>query len=196
MTHMSISQAGSRKLETRDRDHHSAGEANSTAEDTFCEGGCACGAVRYRLTSRPMIVQACHCRLCQRQTGSSNAVNAQIEADRVIVQSGKIEEVHLDTPSGYGQRIARCASCKVAIWSNYLATRQGGHLRFLRVGTLDDPGLLPPDVHIYTESKQPWYVIDEGAQAVERYYERETTWSEASRQRLKALCEKTGAPYR
>jgi hypothetical protein len=85
---------------------------------------------------------------------------------------------------------------KVAIWSNYLVTGQEDNLRFLRVGTLDDPGLLPPAVHIYTESKQSWYVIDDRTQAVERYYERETTWSEASRRRLKALCEKTGAPYR
>jgi hypothetical protein len=196
MTHMSISQAGSRKLETRDRADRSAGEPVGAADPTFCEGGCACGAVRYRLTSEPMIVQACHCRLCQRQTGSSNAVNAQIEADRVNVQSGQIEEIHLDTPSGRGQRIARCASCKVAIWSNYLVTGQEDNLRFLRVGTLDDPGLLPPAVHIYTESKQSWYVIDDPTQAVERYYERETTWSEASRRRLKALCEKTSAPYR
>jgi len=88
--------------------------------NTFCEGGCACGSVRYRVISEPLVVQACHCRFCQRQTGSSNVVNAQIEADHVILLSGQIEETLLDTPSGHGQRVARCASCKVAVWSNYL----------------------------------------------------------------------------
>ena len=87
------------------------------SDPTFCEGGCACGAVRYRVTSKPMIVHACHCRMCQRQTGSSNAINALIETDRIIVLSGEIETRLVDTPSGRGQRVARCASCKVALWS-------------------------------------------------------------------------------
>ncbi len=165
-------------------------------ETVFCEGGCACGAVRYRVTSAPMIVHACHCRLCQKQTGSSNAVNALIEADRVIVRSGKIEEILLDTPSGRGQRIARCMDCKVALWSNYLITNQGDHLRFLRVGTLDDPSIMPPDVHIYTSTRQPWYVIPRNTRAVEKIYDRKSTWSEGSSQRLRTLCEKTGAPFK
>ncbi len=167
-----------------------------THDATFCEGGCACGAVRYRVTSAPMIVHACHCRMCQRQTGSSNAVNALIETDRVLVLSGEIEERLVDTPSGRGQRIARCASCKVALWSNYLINNQGDHQRFLRVGTLDDPSLMPPDVHIHTATKLPWYVIAEGTQAVEVFYDQKTTWSQESLQRLKALCEKSGAPYK
>jgi hypothetical protein len=161
---------------------------------SFCEGGCACGAVRYRVISAPLIVHACHCRLCQRQTGSSNAVNALIEGDRVIVQSGEVEETLLDTPSGHGQRIARCTSCRVALWSNYLITNQGEHLRFLRVGTLDDPSLMPPDVHIFTGTMQPWYVIDGHTPAVEKFYHRKTIWSEDGLKRLKLLCEKSGAP--
>jgi hypothetical protein len=171
-------------------------ETDNRAWSPNCEGGCACGAVRYCVTSTPLIVHACHCRLCQRQTGSTNAVNALIEADRVIVRSGEIEEILLDTPSGYGQRIARCASCKVALWSNYLITKQGQHLRFLRVGTLDDPSLMPPDVHIFTESKQPWYVIGHDAPAVEVFYTQKKTWSQASLERLAKLCKKTGVPYK
>lgn len=180
---------------TRSPRHADPRDARLQDLQAFCEGGCACGAVRYRVTSAPMIVQACHCRLCQRQTGSSNALNAQIEADRIIVRSGEIDVNHLDTPSGHGQRIARCASCRVALWSNYLVNGQDDHLRFLRVGTLDDPGTMPPQVHIFTESRQPWYVIDDTTQAVERYYRRDAVWPEASRHRLKALCERTGAPY-
>lgn len=163
--------------------------------NNFCEGGCACGAVRYCVTSAPMIVHACHCRLCQRQTGSTNAVNALIEADRVIVQSGEIETTLLETPSGRGQRVARCAFCKVAVWSNYRINQQEDNLRFLRVGTLDDPNLMPPDVHIFTRSKVPWYVIDDTVQAVERFYDHEATYSESSKQRLRDLCAKSGAPY-
>lgn len=165
-----------------------------TGNEIYSEGGCACGAVRYRVTSEPMIVHACHCHLCQRQTGSSNAINALIEADRVVVLSGEIEEILLDTPSGRGQRVARCSSCKVALWSNYLINNLREHLRFLRVGTLDDPALMPPDVHIHTRSKLPWYVIKDGAQAVPKFYDQKATWSEGSLQRLRTLSEKTRSP--
>ncbi|WP_417211681.1 GFA family protein [Antarctobacter sp.] len=171
-------------------------DQKSVEEAAFCEGGCGCGAVRYRVTSEPLIVHACHCRLCQRQTGSTNAVNALIEADRVIVLSGTVEETLLDTPSGHGQRIARCTSCKVALWSNYLITNQGDHLRFLRVGTLDDPSLMTPDVHIYTGTKQPWYILARDVPAAEEFYHRKTTWSESSLERLKALCAMSGAPFK
>lgn len=160
------------------------------------EGGCACGAVRYRVTSAPMIVHACHCRLCQRQTGGSNAVNALIEADRVIIRAGGIEEILLDTPSGRGQRIARCVSCKVALWSNYLITNQGENLRFLRVGTLDDPSLMPPDVHIHTGTRQPWYIIGHDTPAAEIFYDQRTMWSEDSLKRLRDLSERTGASFK
>lgn len=162
-------------------------------DEAFAEGGCACGAVRYRVTSAPMIVHACHCRNCQRQTGSSNAVNALIEADRVIVRSGRIEEHLLDTPSGRGQRVARCSACKVALWSNYLAANLGESLRFLRVGTLDDPGLMPPDIHIFTKSKLAWYAIGGGTTAVPEYYRKRDVWPKDSLQRLDRLQARPGA---
>jgi hypothetical protein len=167
-----------------------------TGDVAICEGGCACGAVRYYVTSRPLIVHACHCRLCQRQTGSTNAVNALIEADRMVVLSGDIEQTLLQTPSGRGQRIARCTSCKVALWSNYLITNQGDHMRFLRVGTLDDPALMPPDVHIHTDTKLPWYVTEDDTLSVEVFYDQKTTWSEDSLSRLRKLCEKSGAVFK
>lgn len=161
-----------------------------------CEGGCACGAVRYRVTSKPMIVHACHCLNCQRQTGSAHAINALIETDRVILLSGEIEERLVDTPSGRGQRIARCASCKVALWSNYLLNNLGEHLRFLRVGTLDDPSLTPPDVHIFTASRLPWYILPDETPSVEAYYDLTATWSQDSLQRLKALRQRMGARHK
>src|SRR5438552_10065309 len=120
--------------------------------DTF-EGGCACGAVRYRLASRPMFVHCCHCHDCQRQTGSAFVLNALIETDRIVLLSGKPEPVGVPTDSGLPHDIHRCPRCHTAVWSNY-----GGRTKlcFVRVGTLDEPATFPPDVHIYTRSKLPW----------------------------------------
>lgn len=167
-----------------------------TEEKSFCEGGCGCGQVRYRVTSAPLIVHACHCRLCQRQTGSSNAVNALFEADRVVLLEGEVVEHMLATPSGHGQRVFRCPSCKVAIWSNYLVNRQDDNIRFLSVGTLDEPELMPPDVHIFTATKLSWYVIPAGQIAVDPFYDFETTWTQASKERMSVLKKRTGTPYR
>ena len=107
------------------------------------EGGCSCGAVRYRMESAPIFVHGCHCTWCQRETGASFALNAMIEADRVALLSGEPEVVLTPSASGAGQRIARCPSCRIALWSNYAGS--GETVRFVRVGTLDEPARLPPD---------------------------------------------------
>jgi len=162
-------------------------------EATPCyEGGCACGKVRYRATANPMIVHACHCRLCQRQTGSSNVVNALFEADRITLLSGELTIDLLPTPSGNGQLVWRCNDCKVAVWSAYLINAEGENMLFLRVGTLDEPAMMPPDVHIFTSTRLPWYIIPDDQPAVERFYDVEATWSAESKRRRKALTEKTG----
>jgi len=148
------------------------------------EGGCACGAVRYRLASPPMFVHCCHCRDCQRQTGSAFVLNALIEADRVALLSGDVEEKTVPTEGGRGQKIYRCASCKVAVWSVY-----GGvdKLHFVRVGTLDDPAALTPDVHIYVRSKLPWVELPDGVPAFEAYYDSKKLWPPASLERRRAI---------
>ncbi|HLW90195.1 MAG TPA: GFA family protein [Roseiarcus sp.] len=148
------------------------------------EGGCACGAVRYRLESAPMFVHCCHCRDCQRQTGSAFVLNALIETDRVTFLSGEIEPVPAPTESGRPHRIGRCVKCKTALWSEYGGVAK---LRFMRVGTLDDPGSLPPNVHIYTRSKLPWVVLPEGVPAFEAYYDSKTLWPQASLERRSAI---------
>lgn len=139
------------------------------------EGGCTCGHVRYKMTSDPLIVHCCHCRWCQKQSGASFAVNALIETQRVEVLEGKVDEVKVSSPAGYGQVIVRCPKCRVAVWSNYLS--MGEEVRFIRVGTLDNPDRMPPDVHIYTSTKQPWVVLPPDDYAVEEYYETNETWS-------------------
>jgi hypothetical protein len=145
---------------------------------SFVEGGCTCRAVRFSLTSAPLIVHCCHCRWCQRESGASFALNAVIEADRVVLLAGSPEIVMTPSQSGKGQKIMRCAQCRVALWSTYAGA--GDALRFVRVGTLDDPDRLEPDIHIYTESKQPWVVIPPGARAVPQYYRRSEVWSAES----------------
>lgn len=159
------------------------------------EGGCACGYVRFRMESRPLIVHCCHCSWCQRQSGSAFAVNALIEADRVSLLQGDVVEIEVPSPSGANQKISRCPNCQVAVWSNYLVLSGGiGSLvRFIRVGSLDDPGKLPPDVHIYTSSRLPWVVLPPDALAVEEYYVTREVWPEESLERRSALLDSVKA---
>lgn len=152
--------------------------------DTF-EGGCTCRHVRYRLTSRPMFVHCCHCRWCQRETGGAFVLNAMIEADRVEPLSGEVDVVDTPSNSGRGQKISRCPKCHVAVWSNYAGA--GPAIRFVRVGTLDEPDRLPPDIHIFTESKQPWVVLPSGVPAMPEYYDPRQMWPKASQDRFTAV---------
>ena len=149
------------------------------------DGGCDCRAVRYRMTAPPLFVHCCHCRWCQRETGSAFALNAMIEADRVQLTTGGVDVVLTPSASGKGQKIARCPACRIAVWSNYAGA--GDAVRFVRVGTLDEPDRLPPDIHIFTASKQPWVVIPPGMPAVAEYYDRKTYWPAASLARRDTL---------
>ena len=155
------------------------------SETESFEGGCTCRHVRYRMTSRPMFVHCCHCRWCQRETGTAFALNAMIEADRVELLSGEVERVDTPSASGKGQKIWRCPTCHVAIWSNYAGAGDG--IRFMRVGTLDEPDRLPPDIHIFTMSKQPWVILPEGVPAVREYYKPKEMWPKASQDRFAAV---------
>ena len=149
------------------------------------EGRCTCGSVRYKLQTAPLIVHCCHCRWCQRESGASFALNAMIESDRVTDLATPPEIVLTPSQSGRGQQVARCPTCRVAVWSHYAGA--GPITKFVRVGTLDQPDLLPPDVHIFTASRQPWVVLAPGAPAFEEYYGREQVWSAQSLQRWRAL---------
>lgn len=157
----------------------------TTNEFPSCEGGCTCRAVRYRMTASPVFVHCCHCRWCQRETGSAFALNAIIEADRVVLLSGQPEVINTPSNSGKGQKITRCPTCRIALWSNYSGA--GDAVRFVRVGTLDQPDRFPPDIHIFTASKQPWVVLPEGTPAMEEYYERDKYWPKESLARRAAL---------
>jgi hypothetical protein len=142
------------------------------------------------MTSRPLVVNCCHCRWCQRETGTAFALNAVIEADRVELLAGDVEVVDTPSASGKGQRIARCRRCRVALWSNYAGA--GDAVRFVRVGTLDEPDRLPPDVHIFTSSKQPCVVLPPGVPVAAEYYRASDVWRKDSLERRAALVARTG----
>jgi len=149
------------------------------------EGGCDCRRIRYRMETAPLIVHCCHCRWCQRETGSAFALNALIEAERLTHRQAEPEVIDTPSQSGRGQRIARCPDCRIAIWSNYAGA--GPIIRFVRVGTLDTPDVLRPDIHIFTASRQPWVILPEGVPAVPEFYDIERQWSPESLVRRKAF---------
>ena len=148
------------------------------------EGGCTCGNIRYRLSSPPIIVHACHCTWCQRETGSAFALNAVVETAHVKLTSGTPIEVDTPSASGRGQIIVRCPTCHVALWSHYAVS--GKKIAFVRAGTLDQPHEIAPDIHIYTSTRQPWVVLPKGVPAVEAYYRRAEYWPAESIARYEA----------
>jgi hypothetical protein len=154
------------------------------------EGGCDCRYVRYRMHGTPLFVNCCHCRWCQRETGTAFALNAMIEADRVEHVAGEPELVDTPSNSGKGQKIARCPRCRIAVWSNYAGA--GAAVRFVRVGTLDDPDRFPPNIHIFTSTKQPWVVLPPGMPAVPEYYDAKQYWPPESLERRRVLRDKLG----
>jgi hypothetical protein len=145
------------------------------------EGGCSCGAVRYRLASDAMFVHCCHCLNCQRQTGSAFVVNLLIEADRVELLAGETQVVDVPRDDGSAQRIHRCPACQVAVFSDYGSPA----VLFVRGGTLDDPTGITPDVHIYTRSKVGWVTLPDGALAFDEYYDSKALWPASSLERLR-----------
>ncbi len=147
------------------------------------EGGCSCGAVRFRLTAAPMFVHCCHCLDCQRQTGSAFAINALYETDHIEMLAGEAEAIAMPTDSGRPHDIYRCPRCKVAVWSDY---GRRSYLRFVRVGALDEPHAIAPDVHIYTRSKVPWVALPADVPAFAEFYDMKTLWPAEAQERRRA----------
>ena len=131
-----------------------------------------------------MFVHCCHCLDCQRQTGSAFVLNALIETDRIEVLSSEPIPIVMPTDSGRPHDVYRCPNCLTAVWSDY---GRRPALRFVRVGTLDNPKALPPDVHIFTRSKQPWVGLPDDVLAVEVYYDMQKLWPAESLARRKAI---------
>lgn len=158
--------------------------------EIFAQGRCTCGEIVFTLRCEPMIVHCCHCSWCQRETGSAFALNALIESERLTVEKGVAEKVQTPSNSDEGQVIVRCPRCEVALWSHYGAAKEA--VAFVRVGTLDEPGLCPPDIHIFTSSKQDWFELDDTTVKVAEYYRRSEHWPPDSISRYKKAMEAKG----
>jgi hypothetical protein len=137
------------------------------------------------MLTKPLFVHCCHCTWCQRETGSAFVLNAMIETDRVKLLSGTPEMVTTPSNSGKGQKIMRCPTCRVALWSHYSGA--GLKVAFVRVGTLDDPNRCPPDVHIFTSTKQKWVKLSDDAPVMKGYYSRQKLWPKDSLKRHAAM---------
>ena len=155
------------------------------------EGGCGCGAVRYRIEGGPIFVNNCHCTQCQHQTGSTSVVNAFFESDRVTLVSGKLSSHVVKSGSGGPHEIMRCADCGVALWSHY--PRLGRLGLGLRVGTLDNAGAFRPDAVIFTSEAMPWVALPPGIPAFERAYDLAEILSPERVARMRALMERRKA---
>jgi len=110
-------------------------------------------------------------------------INLLIEADRVELAAGAPEAVEVPRDDGSRQKIYRCPDCQVAVFSDYGRPE----VLFVRAGTLDDPGAVRPDVHIFTRSKVGWVTLPESTPAFEVYYDRHELWPAASLERLEAV---------
>jgi len=149
------------------------------------KGHCSCGEVRYEMTDSPLFVHACYCTNCQRQSGSTHALNAMIETKCLKVLTGMTEGIKVDTGSGMGQIIHRCPTCKIGVWSHYVGS--GDDFSFVRVGSLENPGAYPPDINIFTRSKQPWVTLLADIPAAEEFYDPGECWPEAALLRKQAV---------
>jgi hypothetical protein len=116
------------------------------------EGGCACGAIRYRTGDPPRDCGYCHCRICQRTGGAPCLVFASFRRASVA-WSGDAPRVYRSSPVGERWFCGSCGT-QVAMYDH----RAPGDVE-LAVATLDDPAAAPPGFHIWTSSQVPWFEI-------------------------------------
>jgi hypothetical protein len=151
------------------------------------EGGCGCGAVRYRVRGEPIFTNNCHCR----QTGGTSVVNAFFEAGRVELLAGELVDFGVLAGSGGRHVIRRCTACGIALWSAY--PRLGELGLGLRVGTLDDPAAFTPDAVIFAASAMPWVAFPEGMPVFAGTYDFREVLPAGRVERMLALMERRKA---
>jgi hypothetical protein len=153
---------------------------------SLIEGGCDCGAARYRLASPPLFVHCCHCTVCQRHSGTAFAMNAPIESDRLMLLQGELSRHPPDRSADDGETsvVVRCKACAGLLWSHHPA--YGEAVALVYAGTLDRAADFPPGAHCFVRSKHPWLRLPEGVPTAEGYYDMDACWPEASKRRLAA----------
>lgn len=122
------------------------------------EGSCECGRIRYRLVAAPRTVHACHCRQCQRLSGSAFSINAEVKAGDIELLGAVEPELLLVASEGSQKgRMWWCSRCATKLYADHHLAPDD--TRYLRVGTLDTGESLPPRAHFFTRSKHPWIVL-------------------------------------
>lgn len=123
------------------------------------EGGCNCGAVRYKLAGKPVVTAQCHCRNCQRQSGSAFSVNLVVRQSEVETSGELTTYADTDTLSGNPVYRRFCGTCGSPIFSD-LSDSKG--MTIIKLGTLDDPAAFAPAVSVWTSTKLPWVELPAG----------------------------------
>jgi hypothetical protein len=150
------------------------------------QGGCNCRYIRYRLGAPPIFVNGCHCRMCQRDSGSAFAINVMIEASHVEVVGGaEPETFSARVGAGPGTSGARCPRCAVLLWTTH--GDFGEELLFVRAGTLDERVM--PDAHFFVVTKHPLTVLPDDVPIFEGLPTSEDPplWSEEAQRRVDAV---------
>ena len=138
-------------------------------------GGCACGALRYKLTADPLIVHACHCRDCQRLTGSAFVTNIWIE--RKFVEAGPAVPKSFKLTAGNGKHheVFFCDAAHTC--GANITCRRAIPCWFASERLI----IRKPDVHIFTRSKVPWLDLPKDVPAFESFYSMNVVWSVQSK---------------
>ena len=130
---------------------------------TRIEGGCLCGAVRYSSEAEPLMQVICHCKTCQKNSGSAFSMNVAVPQDSLVVEGeGDPLRRYEDRSGASGQPFYRyyCGECGSHLYSHGAAY---GAIAFIKAGTLDDATWLAPSAHIWVAEKLPWVDIPAGA---------------------------------
>lgn len=132
----------------------------------FHEGGCLCGAVRYRTEGLPVFSMVCHCRACQHRTGSAFGIGAYFPEPNVAFLQGNLKSFRFESDeSGRWLQTEFCSQCGTTLtWTLELRPQ----VRAIAGGTFDEPGWHGIDRHIWTDSAHPWVVHPPGAAVFKR----------------------------
>ena len=144
-------------------------------------GSCSCGSIKYTLRESPMFTQVCHCNLCKKITGSAFIINSMIEGWNFNLDTGVLKSYFGPTGSGRQHIIKRCNECGEAIVSYFGNTE---HLAVIKVGSLSEPNLLPPQAHVFVNTKLDWLKLDDGLPQFQAFYDFKSLWPEKSYERL------------
>jgi hypothetical protein len=164
----------------RSRAQRRAPQPTTRVIEDLIDGGCACGAVRYRLLKPPLFVHCCHCTRCQRESGTAYVAHGMIERAN-LEWDGEVTAVRLPTDSKTRHEIVHCAACLTPLWGQH--GRQPSVMVYLKVGTFDAPERCPPNAHIFVRSKLAWVAINPDIPQFARYYNAAKVWPQESLER-------------